>query len=151
MRCGFTGRCGATTGCSTQWRVRAPPGRGASRGPACTRATAGWSRARPRKAWCGCGGTSLPEDLAGIEDAVGIERTLDGAHQIQLHGLGVALELRHFQPADAVLGAEAAAEIPHQVVNGTLDRLLAREEGCAVGARGLVEIEVEIAVTDVAV
>src|SRR5438874_3869682 len=47
------------TGCCTPWRARAPPARAASRAPACSRAMAGWWRARPRKVWCAAG--RIPE------------------------------------------------------------------------------------------
>ena len=49
-------------------------------------------------------------------------RPLYGAHQIEFNGRGVALQLTHFQSADAVLGAEAATEVADQVMNDALDR-----------------------------
>src|SRR6267378_3225915 len=47
------------TGCCTPSRARARPARAASPVPACSRATAAWWRARPRKAWSAPG--RIPE------------------------------------------------------------------------------------------
>src|SRR5438309_10890458 len=49
------------TGCCTPWRARAHPAPAASPGPVCSRATAGWWRARPRKVWSAPG--RIPEPL----------------------------------------------------------------------------------------
>ncbi len=50
-----------------------------------------------------------------------------------------------------MLGAEAAAELTHDVMDDTLDRRRAGEECVARCARCLVQIEVQIAVADVSV
>src|SRR6516162_11185028 len=60
------------------------------------------------------------QHLARIEDAMRIERLLDGAHQFELNGRGVALALLDLEPPDAVLGAEAAGIFGDQIVNGAL-------------------------------
>src|SRR6184192_75398 len=58
-----------------------------------------------------------PQDLARVHDAVRIEGTLHGPHELELHRGGVALELADLEHPDTVLGAEAAAELAHQVVH----------------------------------
>ena len=55
---------------------------------------------------------------------LGSKRVLDALHEIELHRIGVTLELEHFQLADAVLGGEAAAELLHEIVDGALHLLL---------------------------
>ena len=73
------------------------------------------------------------------------------AHQVQLHRRGITLELEHLQLADAVLGAEAAAELAHQVVDGALGLLLDRLQLECLRAGALVDVEVQVAVAQVAV
>ena len=46
-----------------------------------------------------------------------VERALDRAHQLQFHRRRIALQLGDLEPADAVLGAEAAAVLRDQVVH----------------------------------
>src|SRR5438067_9587139 len=58
------------TGCCTRWRARAPPARAASRAPACSRAMAGWWRARPRKVWCAAGRIPEPPRAATVMAAL---------------------------------------------------------------------------------
>src|SRR3981081_4121832 len=60
----------------------------------------------------------LPQHLARIHDAVWVERALHGAHERELDRGRVALELADLESPDAVLGAEAATELAHQVVDG---------------------------------
>src|SRR5437879_8593250 len=73
-----------------------------------------------------CGLT--PQDLARVNDAVRIEGTLDGPHELELHRRGVAIELAAREHPDAVLGPEAAAELAHQVVNRAPHAVPAGEE-----------------------
>ena len=61
--------------------------------------------------------------LARIQDALRVQGALQGAHHRQLHRVGAGRELRRLQPADAVLGADAAAEALDQVEDGRLERL----------------------------
>src|SRR5678816_521467 len=59
---------------------------------------------------------SRAQDLSRVHDVVRVECPLDALHEIELHRIGIALELEHFQLADAVLGRKAAAELLHEVV-----------------------------------
>src|SRR5437763_9317305 len=52
------------TGCCTRWRARAPPVHAASPAPACSRAMAGWWRARSRKVWSAAGRIPEPQPRA---------------------------------------------------------------------------------------
>src|SRR2546421_12101482 len=52
------------TGCCTRWRARAPPVHAASPAPACSRAMAGWWRARSRKVWSAAGRIPEPKPRA---------------------------------------------------------------------------------------
>ena len=47
------------------------------------------------------------QDFARIHDAVRIEGLLDAPHEIELHRVGVTLELEHLELPDAVLGAKS--------------------------------------------
>ena len=49
-------------------------------------------------------------DLAGVEDAVGVEGVLEGAHQRQLLGRAGVAEVVELLGADAVLGRDGAAD-----------------------------------------
>ena len=69
---------------------------------------------------------SRAQDLSRVHDVVRVERALDASHEIELHRIGIALELEHLQLADAVLGRKAAAELLHEVVDGALHLLLHR-------------------------
>src|SRR5579875_4101467 len=91
------------------------------------------------------------QHLAGVQDSARIERALDGPHELELDGGGIALELGNLQPADAVLGAEAAAEARNEIVDRAHDRIGASEEVRRLRARRLTDIEMQIAVPDVAV
>src|SRR5260370_10108346 len=93
----------------------------------------------------------IAQHLARIHDAVWVERALHGAHERELDRGRVALELDHLESPDAMLGAEAAAEFTHQVVNRAPYRLLARQEPLALSSRRHAEVEVQGAVADMAV
>src|SRR5256886_16181524 len=80
-----------------------------------------------------------------------VEGALQGAHERKLDRGGVALELAHLESSDAMLGAEAAAELAHQVVNRAPHRLLARQEALALRSGGHAEVEVQVAVADMAI
>src|ERR1700732_577113 len=79
-------------------------------------------------------GRLLPQDLAGVHGAVRIEGALHGPHELELHRGSIGVELGELEPADAVLGAEAAAELAHQVVHRAPHAVGAREKTLAVGA-----------------
>ena len=68
------------------------------------------------------------DDLAGIHDALGVERALDRAHHVELDRRLVVLELGQPRAADAVLGADGAAKLGDDVVHDAVDaRALLRE------------------------
>src|ERR1700733_2194223 len=75
----------------------------------------------------------------------------DGAHHSKLHRRRVALKFPGFQLPDAVLGAEAAAEITHQIMKRAFHRGFTRKEWCSLAAGCLVEIEMQIAIADMAI
>src|SRR4029077_4019345 len=58
------------TGCCRRRRPGALPPPAASPGPACSRATAGWWRARPRKVWSASGRTPEPPQAATVMAAL---------------------------------------------------------------------------------
>jgi hypothetical protein len=61
------------------------------------------------------------DDLSRIEDVLRIERALERAHEVHLRGALVAQNLVALHHADAVLGADRAAEIVDQIVDGARD------------------------------
>ncbi len=65
---------------------------------------------------------SAAQHGAGVEDAVGVERLFDLAHQCQFHRIGVGFEVGDFQAADAVFGGDGASGGVDEVVDGGLDR-----------------------------
>jgi hypothetical protein len=77
----------------------------------------------------------LRQQLAGVEDAVGVEQALDVAHQVELDR---RLDGRHqmaLEPADAVLGADRAAKAQDDVVDGG-GHLLPARQNAALSAPG---------------
>src|SRR5699024_4185666 len=78
------------------------------------------------------------------------ERALDGAQQVQFHVAAVAAHGIQLELPDAVFGAEAAVEALHDVVHGCSDGLDGGDEILPVHAFRLEQIEVDIAVADVA-
>src|SRR5437588_8750959 len=93
-----------------------------------------------------CGLT--PQDLTRVHDAVRIEGALHGPHELELHRGGVALELADLEHPDAVLGAEAAAELAHQVVHRAPHSVRAGEETLEVGARELAHGDMKVYIAD---
>ena len=81
----------------------------------------------------------------------GSEACLTRAHDRQFDRVGPLRQLRRFESADAMLGADAAAETLDQIEHGRLERLGAREEGRARRARPLAHVEVQVAVPHVSV
>src|SRR5207249_4835994 len=92
----------------------------------------------------------LLEHLARIEDARGIERCLDGAHQVELRRALVAGELVALQLADSVFGADAAAMRGDEVVDDPVCARRVRHEGSGHGALGGSQVVVEVAIAKVA-
>src|SRR5262245_45426595 len=60
---------------------------------------------------------SISEHLPRIHDSKRVERALDGPHQLDLHRRLVAHELVPLVLADAVLGADRAAEFGDAIVH----------------------------------
>src|SRR6201999_1881383 len=90
------------------------------------------------------------DDLARVQDVLRVERALERAHHLELRRALVARQLVAFLHADAVLGADRAAEAVHDVVHDALDVLPAGEEGGGVAVPGGAEVEMDIAVADMA-
>src|SRR5215469_5024937 len=93
---------------------------------------------------------SRRENLAWIHDAVGIERLLYAAHQLDLDRRFVMRELLALQSADAMLGADRAVEAYRDVVDDAVELLAPLQEHLGVGGDGLVDVVVDVAVADMA-
>ncbi len=76
---------------------------------------------------------------------------LDGPHQIQLDRRRIALQFGDLQLPDAMLGAEAAAEFMHQLMDRALHLMGPGQESRGRHQWILVEIEMQVAVPDVSV
>src|SRR4029450_13485050 len=61
------------------------------------------------------------EHLAGIEDALGIQRVFDRAHGRELSGAAAVAEDLAFEAAGTRLGRDRAAIAAHQIVDDLLD------------------------------
>ena len=59
---------------------------------------------------------------------LGSSARFEGAHHRELDRIGAFGELRRFQPADAVFGADAAAEALDQIEHGRLELCAALEK-----------------------
>ena len=90
------------------------------------------------------------DHLPRVHDAAGVEDALELAHEVELECGRVALELAALEPADAVLGADAAAHARHDVVDDAVELLSARLERLGVRTRRPAQIEVHVAVAHVA-
>src|SRR5580704_6590385 len=90
------------------------------------------------------------DELAGVHDVGGIEGTLDGAHQLDLDRRFVMSDLVALEAADAVLGADRPVKLTHHTVNDVVELLPAREIRGGVGAFRLGQVEVDVAVADMA-
>ena len=89
------------------------------------------------------------EQLARIEDAVGIERRLDPAHQRDLQRALEAQQLVALQLADAVLGGDRAAEAGNDIVHRRGHRPPQRQIRRFVHAGRLRDVVVHVAVAEV--
>src|SRR3979490_3058250 len=118
----------------------------AIRGPSSSPVAGGGAarRSLPRERRPSIAPSWLPQHLARIHDAVWVERALHGAHERELDRGSVALELADLESPDAMLGAEAATELAHQVVDGAPYRLLARQETFALCSRRGAHVEVQV-------
>src|SRR5690606_30768634 len=91
------------------------------------------------------------EDLPRIENAIGVQRALERAHQVELDRRGIALQLAHLQRANAVLGAEASSELVDHVMDRAAYGGLPGQKGFAGDAGCLIQIEMKIPVAHVPV
>src|SRR5687768_2998247 len=98
-----------------------------------------------------CGVRLIPQDLARVHDALGVDDALERAHEIERGRVLVSFELAHLGLADAVLGADAAAMLRDEVVHGAADLGRARRERAAVAAGRLAQVVVQVAVGEMAV
>ena len=80
-----------------------------------------------------------------------IQAALQRAHQIPRYRIFVASQFLDLQLSDAVLGTDTAAMRCHQVVNHVFDGIGARQEFCRRLLRGLAEIEMQIAITQMSI
>src|SRR3954463_13525289 len=76
----------------------------------------------------------LRHPFAGVHDPLRVEGLLDPPHESDLDGALVAADLLALGLADAVLGADRAAQGGDDVVDGAVDLGAAVAEGAAVGA-----------------
>jgi len=88
--------------------------------------------------------------LARVHDAFGVEGGFECPHQVQFHLGFVADEIFALELADAVLGAEAALHVHGQIVDEAVEVPPLAEEGLLVHANGLAQVEMNVAVAQVA-
>ena len=98
----------------------------------------------------GLGSSAGLEELAGVQDTLGVERAFDRPHQVELDRAPVARELGPLHAADAVLGGNRAVHVGNEVVHGARHRLPQRKERVAGHHRGLRDVVVHVAVAVVA-
>ena len=66
--------------------------------------------------------------LPGFKMPFGSSARFKLAHDLKFHGVGAAREFRGLEPADAVLGADAAAETLDQIEHRELERVRPAQE-----------------------
>src|SRR5207245_3447555 len=96
---------------------------------------------------CPRGCLAFGEEHVGIEDPGGVERPLDGPEGVDLDRAPVEVQPRPLGRADAVFGADAAAEAGHEPQDGVLHR---RRPSAAVAAVRSEDVDVDVAVPGVA-
>jgi hypothetical protein len=80
------------------------------------------------------------EQHAGIEDARRVERALHRTHRVDLPGASREVKPLSLREADAVLGADAAAELGDELEHGVVD--------APVAGLGVEHVHVEVAVAE---
>src|SRR5579862_6988633 len=93
---------------------------------------------------------ALWQQLAGVEDPPRIERRLDAPHHVEFRPAAPFGHQIGLEAADAVLGREAAVEQAHDGVDGVHQFLVAGEKGAAVSALRLYQVEMDVAVAEMA-
>src|SRR5258706_9907607 len=87
--------------------------------------------------------------LAGIHDAVWVESALELAHQLQFERGFIAPDSLALQRAQAVLGADRAAEASHTVVHDTVDRRRIPDKSIRGNPLGSGYVVVDVSVAEV--
>src|SRR6516162_8653871 len=90
------------------------------------------------------------DELTRVHDAGRVESALHQTHQLDLDRLLVMGDLVTFEPADAVFGADRARELAHNAVDDVAELLPACHISMPVGAFRLGQVEVDVAVADMA-
>src|SRR6516164_4758622 len=90
------------------------------------------------------------DELTRVHDALGVEGMFDPAHQLDLDRRLVMGDLVPFEPADAVFGADRTRELAHNAVDDVVELLPACHISMPVGAFRLGQVEVDVAVADMA-
>src|SRR5271167_4948632 len=90
------------------------------------------------------------DELTRVHDAVGVEGPFDPAHQLDLDRRLVMGDLIALEAADAVLGADRARELAHDAVDDVVELLPARQISMPVRTFRLGQVEVDVAVADMA-
>src|SRR5258706_13302153 len=87
--------------------------------------------------------------LAGIHDAVWVESALELAHQLQFERRFIAPDFLALQLAQAVLGADRAAEASHTVVHDAVDRRRIPDKSIRGNPLGSGYVVVDVSVAEV--
>src|SRR5258708_36694236 len=95
---------------------------------------------------CGAAQLVYAQNLARIQNALRIEGCFERVHGRQFDRVGAARELRSLEAADAVLGADAAAEALDEIEHRRFERMRPAQESCHALAGLLAQVEVQIAV-----
>src|SRR6516162_10695487 len=90
------------------------------------------------------------DELTRVHDAGRVESALHQTHQLDLDRLLVMGDLVPFEPADAVFGADRTRELAYNAVDDVVELLPARNIGMPVGAFRLGQVEMDVAVADMA-
>src|SRR5262245_48045247 len=90
------------------------------------------------------------QHLARVEDAVGIERVLERAHQVERDRVFHVRKEIAFEPADAMLGRDRSVERGHDLVHARIDCTPLRQKRRLVGTNGLADVEMHVAVAEMA-
>src|SRR5262249_32949547 len=90
------------------------------------------------------------DELTRVHDVVRVESAFDPAHQLDLDRRLVMSDLVALEAANTVLGADRARELAHDTVDEVVEFLPTRQIGMPVGTFRLGQVEVDVAVADMA-